>query len=107
MGFFGEIVFQPLLPALVWFSSLPDVWSSLRQPLGFLRGNSNVCNCRLSVRGRSEFRIFLRYHVEPDQVICLFIDLLSGFLSIIENRVLNSLNIELPVYPFILSVFTS
>lgn len=46
-------------------------------------------------------------NVEPNQVICLFIDLLSGFPSMIENRVLNSLNVELPVYPFILSVFTS
>lgn len=105
-GVYREIVFQPLQPALVWYSSLPDVWSSLRPTLDFLRGNSSICNYRPSVCGKSEFRIFLCHHVEPDQVIYSFIICLV-FLSIIENRVLNSLNVELPVYPFILSIFTS
>lgn len=101
-GVYGEIVFQPLQPALVWFSSLPDVWSSFRPTLNFLRGNSSICNYRPSVRGRNEFRIFLCHRVEPDLVIYCLV-----FLSIIENKVLNSLNVELPIYPFILSIFTS
>lgn len=65
---YGKILFEPLLPTLMWFSSgLPDMWSSLSQALSFLRKNCSICSCRLSVSmEENKFRIFLPQRLEPE-----------------------------------------
>lgn len=66
-GVYGGVASQPLLLSLMCFSScLPNVQSSSTQTLGFLKGNSSIYSCRLSMAvGGGEFGIFLCHHLEP------------------------------------------